>query len=89
MIDEQKPSVAHGDGIESYLVEPGSSLAGEITVPGDKSISHRSLMFGAIADGITEIDGLLASEDCLATAAALTAMGAKTKGAERRSRSQS
>jgi 3-phosphoshikimate 1-carboxyvinyltransferase len=82
MIDEQKPSVAHGDGIESYLVEPGSSLAGEITVPGDKSISHRSLMFGAIADGITEIDGLLASEDCLATAAALTAMGAKIEAPE-------
>ncbi len=82
MVDEQKPSVANRDGIESYLVEPGGSLAGEIIVPGDKSISHRSLMFGAIADGITEIDGLLASEDCLATAAALTAMGVRIEAPE-------
>jgi 3-phosphoshikimate 1-carboxyvinyltransferase len=51
-------------------------LSGTITVPGDKSISHRSLMFGALAVGKTVITGLLEGEDVLATAAALTAMGA-------------
>lgn len=74
--------MSNRDGLESYLVEPGGSLAGETTVPGDKSISHRALMFGAIADGVTEIDGLLASEDCLATAAAMKAMGAKIQSPE-------
>ena len=53
------------------------ALSGNITVPGDKSISHRSLMFGALAVGETTIDGLLEGEDVLATAAALRACGAK------------
>lgn len=57
------------------LTPPGP-LSGTITVPGDKSISHRSLMFGALAVGETVISGLLEGEDVLATAAALTAMGA-------------
>ena len=51
-------------------------LAGRITVPGDKSISHRALMFAAMAVGTSRIEGLLEGEDVLATAAALTAMGA-------------
>ena len=51
-------------------------LAGSITVPGDKSISHRSLMLGSLAVGETVVDGLLEGEDVLATAAALRAMGA-------------
>ena len=52
------------------------SLSGAITVPGDKSISHRALMFGAIAVGETHISGLLEGEDVLATAAAMRALGA-------------
>jgi 3-phosphoshikimate 1-carboxyvinyltransferase len=52
-------------------------LAGTIRVPGDKSISHRSLMLGALAIGRTEIAGLLEGEDVLATAAALNALGAQ------------
>jgi 3-phosphoshikimate 1-carboxyvinyltransferase len=52
-------------------------LCGTITVPGDKSISHRALMLGALAIGETIIDGLLEGEDVLATAAALLAMGAQ------------
>ena len=40
-----------------------SSLRGELTVPGDKSISHRSVMFGALADGLTEIHGFLQGAD--------------------------
>ncbi len=52
-------------------------LTGETTVPGDKSISHRSLMFGALAVGETTITGLLEGEDVLATAEAMRKMGAK------------
>ncbi|MBY0305958.1 MAG: 3-phosphoshikimate 1-carboxyvinyltransferase [Sphingomonas sp.] len=51
-------------------------LRGQMTVPGDKSISHRALMFSALAIGISRIEGLLEGEDVLATAAALRAMGA-------------
>ncbi len=54
-----------------------ADLKGQITIPGDKSISHRSLMFGGIAEGETIINGLLASEDVYCTAAALTEAGAK------------
>jgi 3-phosphoshikimate 1-carboxyvinyltransferase len=58
-----------------YLVRPAPSVQGELMVPGDKSISHRSLMLGGIAEGETSIRGFLASEDCLATLAALGALG--------------
>jgi len=51
-------------------------LKGRIRVPGDKSISHRALMFGALAVGETQVTGLLEGEDVMATAAALRAMGA-------------
>jgi 3-phosphoshikimate 1-carboxyvinyltransferase len=60
---------------------PPSPLTGTVRVPGDKSISHRALMVGALAVGRTEIRGLLEGEDVLATAAALRALGA---GVERR-----
>ncbi|MBV7257568.1 3-phosphoshikimate 1-carboxyvinyltransferase [Pacificimonas sp. WHA3] len=52
------------------------ALSGTVSVPGDKSISHRSLMLGAVASGRTTITGLLEGEDVLATAAAMTKMGA-------------
>ncbi len=55
---------------------PKAPLGGKVAVPGDKSISHRALMFGALAVGRTEISGLLEGEDVLATAAALRALGA-------------
>lgn len=55
---------------------PVGPLKGRIRVPGDKSISHRSLMFGALAVGETRVAGLLEGEDVMATAAALRAMGA-------------
>jgi len=51
------------------------NLTGTIQVPGDKSISHRSLMFGAISEGKTVVDNLLFSEDCLHTLAALRQLG--------------
>jgi 3-phosphoshikimate 1-carboxyvinyltransferase len=64
-------------GSQRYLVRPTSSVHGQLRVPGDKSISHRALMLGGIADGITQISGFLASEDCLATLGALQAMGVR------------
>jgi 3-phosphoshikimate 1-carboxyvinyltransferase len=60
-----------------YRVQPGGRIAGTLTVPGDKSISHRALMLGAIAEGDTRITGFLAGEDCLSTARALSALGVR------------
>ncbi len=58
-----------------FTVDPSALTSGKVTVPGDKSISHRALMLGAIAEGQTAIRGFLNGEDCLATLAALRAMG--------------
>jgi len=58
---------------------PSGPLAGRLGVPGDKSISHRALMFGAIAVGTTGITGLLEGEDVLRTAAAMRALGAEVE----------
>lgn len=66
----------------AYLVEPSPHLGGSIRVPGDKSVSHRSLMFGGIASGITEASGFLDSADCLATMAALQALGVRIERPE-------
>lgn len=60
---------------QRFLVTPGGRIAGTIRVPGDKSISHRALMFGALAEGETRISGFLPGEDCLATLAAVRALG--------------
>ncbi|MGL6135532.1 MAG: 3-phosphoshikimate 1-carboxyvinyltransferase, partial [Prochlorococcaceae cyanobacterium] len=67
-------------GLPSHTSTPlqlpaGRSLRGRVRVPGDKSISHRALLFGAIAEGETRIEGLLPAEDPLSTAACLRAMG--------------
>lgn len=56
-------------------VRPVQSLKGEITVPGDKSISHRAVMLGALAEGVTEISGFLHGEDCLSTIEAFRDLG--------------
>jgi 3-phosphoshikimate 1-carboxyvinyltransferase len=63
------------------IARPSGPLAGTIRVPGDKSISHRALMLGALAVGRTEIAGLLEGEDVLATAAAMNALGATVTSA--------
>jgi 3-phosphoshikimate 1-carboxyvinyltransferase len=60
-----------------FAVEPSALSSGTVTVPGDKSISHRALMLGSIADGVTSIEGFLAGEDCLATLSALRQMGVR------------
>ena len=59
-----------------YRLRPGGAVEGALTVPGDKSISHRALMLGALAEGDTHISGFLAGEDCLATARALEGLEA-------------
>ena len=61
----------------SYVVSPGGRIAGELRVPGDKSISHRAALLGAIAEGSTEVRGFLESADCLATLTALSEMGVR------------
>jgi len=65
-----------------YVAGPGGKIEGELTVPGDKSISHRALMFGGIAEGDTEITGFLAGEDCLATLRALQSLGVRIERPE-------
>lgn len=56
-----------------------AALKGEVRVPGDKSISHRAIMFGGLADGVTEVSGFLNGEDCLSTQRAFEAMGVKVE----------
>lgn len=56
-------------------IRPARHISGEISVPGDKSLSHRSLLFAALADGDTHVTGFLPGEDCLCTMRALQAMG--------------
>ncbi|MCX7919784.1 MAG: 3-phosphoshikimate 1-carboxyvinyltransferase [bacterium] len=56
------------------------AISGEISVPGDKSISHRAIMFSAISEGTTTITGFLNSEDCLCTATAFQTMGIEIAG---------
>ena len=58
-------------------LQKGGELFGKVKVPGDKSISHRALLFGAIAKGKTLIEGLLPAEDPLSTAECLRSMGVK------------
>lgn len=58
-----------------YLIQPSAVRDADVTVPGDKSVSHRAIMLGSIADGVTEVRGFLAGEDCLATMEAFREMG--------------
>ncbi len=67
----------------SFQVDAGGSLKGCIRVPGDKSISHRSIMLGAIAEGTTRISGFLEGEDSLATLRAFQAMGVDIEGPDK------
>jgi len=61
--------------VQSYTVRPSKGIRGEIVVPGDKSISHRSIMLGSIARGETTVRGFLRGEDNIATLNAFRAMG--------------
>lgn len=59
----------------TFYTTPGGYLEGVVQVPGDKSISHRAIMLGSLAEGTTEIAGFLEGEDCLATLTAFVRMG--------------
>lgn len=63
-----------------FLASPGGSLSGRLRVPGDKSISHRSIMLGSLAEGVTEVEGFLEGEDALATLQAFRDMGVVIEG---------
>jgi 3-phosphoshikimate 1-carboxyvinyltransferase len=65
-----------------FTVQPGGALTGRIRVPGDKSISHRSIMLGSLAEGVTHVSGFLEGEDSLATLKAFRAMGVQIAGPE-------
>jgi 3-phosphoshikimate 1-carboxyvinyltransferase len=62
---------------QDWIASPGSSLRGTLDIPGDKSVSHRSVMFAALADGVSKIDGFLEGEDTRATAAIFSKLGVR------------
>ncbi|WP_447556477.1 bifunctional prephenate dehydrogenase/3-phosphoshikimate 1-carboxyvinyltransferase [Vreelandella sp. EE22] len=64
----------------TYRVKPGGQARGRLRVPGDKSMSHRSIMLGALAEGVTEVKGFLEGEDSLATLQAFREMGVAIEG---------
>ncbi len=68
--------------VMDYVARPGGQVRGEIRVPGDKSISHRSIIFGAIAEGVTTVSGFLEGEDALHTLQAFRDLGVLIVGPE-------
>ncbi|MCK9397658.1 MAG: bifunctional prephenate dehydrogenase/3-phosphoshikimate 1-carboxyvinyltransferase [Methylobacter sp.] len=64
----------------TFYVQPGGKLQGEARVPGDKSMSHRSIMLGSLAEGVTHVKGFLEAEDALATLQAFRDMGVAIEG---------
>lgn len=60
---------------ENRTILPSAGLRGEVLIPGDKSISHRAIMFAALAEGTSRVRGLLRGEDCLSTLSAFQQMG--------------
>jgi 3-phosphoshikimate 1-carboxyvinyltransferase len=67
----------------TFTAEAGGSLTGALRVPGDKSISHRSIMLGSLAEGVTEVKGFLEGEDSLATLQAFRDMGVRIEGPDK------
>lgn len=64
----------------TFHIQPGGQLQGEVRVPGDKSMSHRSIMLGSLADGVTHVKGFLNAEDAISTLEAFRAMGVRIDG---------
>jgi len=64
----------------TFRLQPAQTVTGEVRVPGDKSVSHRSIMFGSLAEGTTRVTGFLEGEDSLNTLRAFKAMGVKIEG---------
>jgi 3-phosphoshikimate 1-carboxyvinyltransferase len=65
--------------MQMFEAHPAMRVFGTMTVPGDKSISHRALMLSGIAEGVSEVTGFLAGEDCLATLSAMRALGVRVE----------
>ena len=80
MLDNKAYLEADTEKMINYRALPGGSLQGEVRVPGDKSISHRAIMLGSLAEGITEVTGFLEGEDSLATLQAFRDMGVVIEG---------
>tara|TARA_R110001592_G_scaffold65634_5_gene201332 strand:+ start:94475 stop:96694 length:2220 start_codon:yes stop_codon:yes gene_type:complete len=66
--------------VSNFIASPGGCVQGSIRVPGDKSISHRSIMLGSLAEGVTQVEGFLEGEDSLATLQAFRDMGVVIEG---------
>ncbi len=75
-------SKPHTGSVKAWIAAPGSPLRGEVLVPGDKSISHRAIMIGALADGVTRVDGFLEGDDTRATAAIFGQLGVRIEAPE-------
>ena len=76
-----KPLMENNKVTQQFTILPGShTFNGKFTIPGDKSVSHRSIMFGAIAEGTTQVTGFLEGEDALATLQAFRDMGVSIEG---------
>lgn len=67
----------------TFVAQSKGPVCGDIRVPGDKSISHRSIMLGSLAEGVTEVEGFLEGEDALATLQAFRDMGVVIEGPDR------
>lgn len=67
----------------SYIISPSQTVTGTIAIPGDKSISHRSIMLGSLATGVTHVTGFLEGEDALATLQAFRDMGVTIEGPDK------
>lgn len=81
--DELKPHSKNEPGFQkSFLVRPGGSIKGRIRVPGDKSISHRAVILGSLAEGVTSVSGFLEGKDALNTLAAFRELGVTIAGPE-------
>jgi 3-phosphoshikimate 1-carboxyvinyltransferase len=65
--------------MSQLTIRPGTPLRGQVQVPGDKSISHRALLLGAIADGVSHVEGFLPAADCLATLHTIQSLGIAVK----------
>lgn len=83
MLDNKAYLQTMGSTEIQYRVEAGGVLKGQVRVPGDKSISHRSIMLGSLAEGVTEVSGFLEGEDSLATLQAFRDMGVVIEGPDK------
>ncbi len=80
MLENKAYLTPEDQAVINYRAKPGGKVTGEIRVPGDKSISHRSIMLGSLAEGMTEVTGFLEGEDSLATLQAFRDMGVVIEG---------